>query len=109
MTLHEPSLGSGEESWEASSAELERRCRLGSEVTSLSHITSMEKCEHYFKLSSPIRYGIHSTIQTIPNLGSDKICFGKEIALFSKDILIKSVSKEMYNIIISTISVILNF
>uniref|UniRef100_A0A8C1X097 Oculocutaneous albinism II n=1 Tax=Cyprinus carpio TaxID=7962 RepID=A0A8C1X097_CYPCA len=55
MTLHEPSLGSGEESWEASSAELERRCRLGSEVTSLSHITSMEKCEHYFKLSSPIR------------------------------------------------------
>ncbi|XP_052455738.1 P protein-like [Carassius gibelio] len=55
MTLHEPSLGSGEESWEASSAELERRCRLGSEVASLSHITSMEKCEHYFKISSPIR------------------------------------------------------
>ncbi|XP_067314555.1 P protein isoform X1 [Pseudorasbora parva] len=55
MTLHEPSLGSGEESWEASSAELERRCRLGSEVTSLSHITSMEKCENYFKLSSPVR------------------------------------------------------
>ncbi|CAM4626119.1 unnamed protein product [Leuciscus chuanchicus] len=54
MALHEPSLGSGEESWEANSAELERRCRLGSEVTSLSHITSMEKCEHYFKLSSPI-------------------------------------------------------
>uniref|UniRef100_A0A673GIY0 P protein-like n=1 Tax=Sinocyclocheilus rhinocerous TaxID=307959 RepID=A0A673GIY0_9TELE len=60
MTLHESSLGSGEESWEASSAELERRCRLGSEVASLSHITSMDKCEHYFKLSSPIRYGIHT-------------------------------------------------
>ncbi|XP_051568705.1 P protein [Myxocyprinus asiaticus] len=56
MTLHDPSLGPGEESWEASSAELERRCRLGSEVTSLSHITSMEKSENYFKLSSPIRY-----------------------------------------------------
>uniref|UniRef100_A0A8C1ZEV4 Oculocutaneous albinism II n=1 Tax=Cyprinus carpio TaxID=7962 RepID=A0A8C1ZEV4_CYPCA len=61
MTLHEPSLGSGEESWEASSAELERRCRLGSEVTSLSHITSMEKCEHYFKLSSPIRHCLRTT------------------------------------------------
>ncbi|RXN08008.1 hypothetical protein ROHU_011694 [Labeo rohita] len=61
MTLHEPSLGSGEESWEASSAELERRCRLGSEVASLSHITSMEKCEHYFKLSSPIRYCLRTT------------------------------------------------
>nr|XP_021333029.1 P protein isoform X2 [Danio rerio] len=58
MTLHEPSLGSGEESWEASSAELERRCRLGSEVTSLSHITSPEKSENYFKLSFPIRYEI---------------------------------------------------
>lgn len=66
MTLHEPSLGSGEESWEANSAELERRCRLGSEVTSLSHITSMEKCEHYFKLSSPIRYCLRTaTIFTI--------------------------------------------
>uniref|UniRef100_A0A673N052 P protein-like n=1 Tax=Sinocyclocheilus rhinocerous TaxID=307959 RepID=A0A673N052_9TELE len=61
MTLHEPSLGSGEESWEASSAELERRCRLGSEVTSLSHITSIEKCEHYFKLSSPIRHCLRTT------------------------------------------------
>ncbi|XP_051997098.1 P protein [Xyrauchen texanus] len=56
MTLHDPNLGPGEESWEASSAELERRCRLGSEVTSLSHITSMEKYENYFRLSSPIRY-----------------------------------------------------
>ncbi|KTG35440.1 hypothetical protein cypCar_00004801 [Cyprinus carpio] len=63
MTLHEPSLGSGEESWEASSAELERRCRLGSEVTSLSHITSMEKCEHYFKLSSPISAPILISVQ----------------------------------------------
>ncbi|XP_059416114.1 P protein-like [Carassius carassius] len=61
MTLHEPSLGSGEESWEASSAELERRCRLGSEVASLSHITSMDKCEHYFKLSSPIRCCLRTT------------------------------------------------
>ncbi|KTF90693.1 hypothetical protein cypCar_00013584, partial [Cyprinus carpio] len=61
MTLHEPSLGSGEESWEASSAELERRCRLGSEVASLSHITSMDKCEHYFKLSPPIRYCLRTT------------------------------------------------
>ncbi|XP_056316143.1 P protein [Danio aesculapii] len=61
MTLHEPSLGSGEESWEASSAELERRCRLGSEVTSLSHITSPEKSENYFKLSFPIRYCLGMT------------------------------------------------
>jgi len=68
MTLHEPSLGSGEESWEANSAELERRCRLGSEVTSLSHTTSMEKCEHYFKLSSPIRYGVHTLM--LKGLGS---------------------------------------
>ncbi|XP_056606849.1 P protein [Triplophysa dalaica] len=61
-TLHDPGLGPGEESWEASSAELERRCRLGSEVTSLSHITSTEKCDNYFKLSSPIRYCLRTTI-----------------------------------------------
>uniref|UniRef100_A0A672Q5I5 OCA2 melanosomal transmembrane protein n=1 Tax=Sinocyclocheilus grahami TaxID=75366 RepID=A0A672Q5I5_SINGR len=75
MTLHESSLGSGEESWEASSAELERRCRLGSEVASLSHITSMDKCEHYFKLSSPIRYGIHTLPFKIWGYVSIFICF----------------------------------
>ncbi|XP_055069282.2 P protein [Misgurnus anguillicaudatus] len=69
MTLHDSSLGPGEESWEASSGELERRCRLGSEVTSLSHITSLEKSDQYFKLSSPIRFCLRtaklSTIFTI--------------------------------------------
>ncbi|TRY54633.1 hypothetical protein DNTS_001614 [Danionella cerebrum] len=61
MTLHETSMGSGEELWEDNSAELERRCRLGSEVTSLSHITSNEKCETYFKLSPSIRYCLRTT------------------------------------------------
>uniref|UniRef100_A0A4W4GS52 Citrate transporter-like domain-containing protein n=1 Tax=Electrophorus electricus TaxID=8005 RepID=A0A4W4GS52_ELEEL len=32
MTLHDSSFGPGEESWEGNSGELERRCRLGSEV-----------------------------------------------------------------------------
>uniref|UniRef100_A0A8C9RB47 OCA2 melanosomal transmembrane protein n=1 Tax=Scleropages formosus TaxID=113540 RepID=A0A8C9RB47_SCLFO len=34
-----------EESWDSSSTELEKRCRLGSEVTSLSHSTSTEKSD----------------------------------------------------------------
>uniref|UniRef100_A0AAR2K0E2 Citrate transporter-like domain-containing protein n=1 Tax=Pygocentrus nattereri TaxID=42514 RepID=A0AAR2K0E2_PYGNA len=42
MTLHDPSLGPGDELWD-NSAELERRCRLGSEVTSLSRSLSTEK------------------------------------------------------------------
>uniref|UniRef100_A0A3B4C8H3 Citrate transporter-like domain-containing protein n=1 Tax=Pygocentrus nattereri TaxID=42514 RepID=A0A3B4C8H3_PYGNA len=55
MTLHDPSLGPGDELWD-NSAELERRCRLGSEVTSLSRSLSTEKSEHNFKLSNNLRY-----------------------------------------------------
>ncbi|XP_026201875.1 P protein isoform X2 [Anabas testudineus] len=36
LTLHDPSFVGGEEPWDNSSLDLERRCRLGSEVTSLS-------------------------------------------------------------------------
>ncbi|XP_070817027.1 P protein [Chaetodon trifascialis] len=36
MTLHDPSFVGGEEPWDNSSLDLEKRCRLGSEVTSLS-------------------------------------------------------------------------
>ncbi|KAI4891984.1 hypothetical protein NFI96_034191, partial [Prochilodus magdalenae] len=60
MTLHDPSLGPGEELWD-NSAELERRCRLGSEVASLSRSLSTEKSEHNFKLSSNLRYCLRIT------------------------------------------------
>uniref|UniRef100_A0A3Q3JY01 Citrate transporter-like domain-containing protein n=1 Tax=Monopterus albus TaxID=43700 RepID=A0A3Q3JY01_MONAL len=36
LTLHDPSFAGGEEPWHSSSLDLDRRCRLGSEVTSLS-------------------------------------------------------------------------
>lgn len=36
LTLHDPSFVGGEEPWDNSSLDLERRYRLGSEVTSLS-------------------------------------------------------------------------
>ncbi|KAL4656857.1 P protein [Arapaima gigas] len=55
MTLYE-------ESWDSSSTELERRCRLGSEVTSLSHSSSTDKSDALdnlhlnFTLSSRLRY-----------------------------------------------------
>uniref|UniRef100_A0A8C9TT40 OCA2 melanosomal transmembrane protein n=1 Tax=Scleropages formosus TaxID=113540 RepID=A0A8C9TT40_SCLFO len=51
-----------EESWDSSSTELEKRCRLGSEVTSLSHSTSTEKSDPLdnlhlsFMLSNRLRY-----------------------------------------------------
>ncbi|MGH0174692.1 UNVERIFIED_CONTAM: hypothetical protein FKN15_000456 [Acipenser sinensis] len=45
MALHDPDCTDGEESWESSSGELEKRCRLGSEVTSLSRSTSSERCD----------------------------------------------------------------
>ena len=54
-------LGSGEEPWDCSATELERRCRLGSEVNSLSlsRSSNAEKgdaLEHLnFKLSSNVR------------------------------------------------------
>ncbi|XP_076870831.1 P protein isoform X2 [Brachyhypopomus gauderio] len=56
MTLHDSSFGPGEESWEENSAELERRCRLGSEVASLSRSVSIEKNERSFKCSSNLWY-----------------------------------------------------
>ncbi|XP_041128677.1 P protein-like isoform X2 [Polyodon spathula] len=62
MALHVPDYTDGEESWESSSAELEKRCRLGSEVTSLSRSTASERCDlldslHWnFTLSSSLRY-----------------------------------------------------
>ncbi|MGH0166751.1 UNVERIFIED_CONTAM: hypothetical protein FKN15_006612 [Acipenser sinensis] len=61
MALHDPDCTDGEESWESSSGELEKRCRLGSEVTSLSRSTSSERCDpldslHWnFTLSSSLR------------------------------------------------------
>ncbi|XP_069492703.1 P protein isoform X2 [Ambystoma mexicanum] len=45
MPLRKPDLGMDDESWDNSSAEFERRCRLGSEVGSLSRSASTEKCE----------------------------------------------------------------
>uniref|UniRef100_A0A4W4GRC5 Citrate transporter-like domain-containing protein n=1 Tax=Electrophorus electricus TaxID=8005 RepID=A0A4W4GRC5_ELEEL len=56
MTLHDSSFGPGEESWEGNSGELERRCRLGSEVASLSRSLSIEKNEHNSKFFSNIWY-----------------------------------------------------
>ncbi|XP_069060382.1 P protein [Pleurodeles waltl] len=44
-TLLKPQVSTDEESWENSSAEFEQRCRLGSEVDSLSRSASTEKCE----------------------------------------------------------------
>ncbi|XP_053491887.1 P protein isoform X1 [Ictalurus furcatus] len=55
MTLRDPGFSPGDESWDGSSAELERRCRLGSEVTSLSRSLSTDKTENNFKLSSNLR------------------------------------------------------
>ncbi|XP_066522409.1 P protein [Hoplias malabaricus] len=60
MTLHDPSLCPGDELWD-NSAELERRCRLGSEVASLSRSFSTEKNEHNFKFSSNLRYCLRIT------------------------------------------------
>ncbi|XP_066562187.1 P protein [Amia ocellicauda] len=62
MALHDPHVMTGAESWESSSAELEKRCRLGSEVTSLSRSTSTDKSDpldnlHFsFTLSNSLRY-----------------------------------------------------
>ena len=42
MTVHEPFVGV-EEPWDNGSLDIERRYRLGSEVTSLSHSNSSEK------------------------------------------------------------------
>ncbi|MCJ8729160.1 hypothetical protein PDJAM_G00102910 [Pangasius djambal] len=55
MTLRDPGFSSGDELWDGNSAELERRCRLGSEVTSLSRSLSTDKTENNFKLSSNLR------------------------------------------------------
>uniref|UniRef100_W5MNX6 OCA2 melanosomal transmembrane protein n=1 Tax=Lepisosteus oculatus TaxID=7918 RepID=W5MNX6_LEPOC len=62
MALHDPTFTNGDESWESSSAELEKRCHLGSEVTSLSRSTSTEKSDPLdnlnlnFTLSNSLRY-----------------------------------------------------
>ncbi|XP_060774388.1 P protein [Neoarius graeffei] len=55
MTLRDPDFGPGDELWDGNSVELERRCRLGSEVTSLSRSLSNDKSENNFKLSSNLR------------------------------------------------------
>eukprot|EP00064_Thunnus_orientalis_P012194 superscaffoldBa00001841_g12228 len=63
MTLHDPSFVGGEEPWDNSSLDLERRYRLGSEVTSLSltRSSSSEKSDPLdnlnlsFKLTSSMR------------------------------------------------------
>ncbi|XP_035264573.1 P protein [Anguilla rostrata] len=62
MTLHDSGFSMEEESWDGSSQELERRCRLGSEVASLSRSSSTDKYDPLdnlhlnFTLSSRIRY-----------------------------------------------------
>ncbi|XP_069378579.1 P protein [Paralichthys olivaceus] len=61
MTLHNPSFVGGEEPWDNSSLDLERRYRLGSEVTSLSlsRSSSSEKSDPLdninFRLTSSIK------------------------------------------------------
>ncbi|KAJ8407265.1 hypothetical protein AAFF_G00278390 [Aldrovandia affinis] len=72
MTRHDPSYCMEDECWDGSSMELERRCRLGSEVTSLSRSSSTEKCDPLdnlhlnFTLSGRIRYCLRiSKIATI--------------------------------------------
>ncbi|XP_047669005.1 P protein isoform X2 [Tachysurus fulvidraco] len=55
MTLRDTGFGPGDDLWDGNSAELERRCRLGSEVTSLSRSVSTDKTENNFKLSSNLR------------------------------------------------------
>ncbi|KAI5615994.1 P protein isoform X3, partial [Silurus asotus] len=55
MTLRDPGFSSRDEFWDGNSVELERRCRLGSEVTSLSRSVSTDKTENNFKLSSNLR------------------------------------------------------
>lgn len=63
MTLHDPSFIGGDEPWDSSSLDLERRYRLGSEVTSLSlsRSSSSEKSDPLdnlnlsFRLSSSMR------------------------------------------------------
>lgn len=64
LTLHDPSFVGGEEPWDNSSLDLERRCRLGSEVTSLSlsRSSSSDKSDPLdnlnlnFKLTSSMRW-----------------------------------------------------
>lgn len=63
MTLHDPSFVGGEEPWENSALDLERRYRLGSEVTSLSLSRSsssekndpLENLNLNFRLTSSIK------------------------------------------------------
>ncbi|XP_044056235.1 P protein [Siniperca chuatsi] len=61
MTLHDPSFVGGEEPWDNGSLDLERRYRLGSEVTSLSRSGSTEKNDPLdnlnlnFRLTSSMR------------------------------------------------------
>lgn len=43
MTIHDPSFVEGQEHWDNGSLDLEKRYRLGSEVTSLSRSSSSEK------------------------------------------------------------------
>uniref|UniRef100_A0A8D0CC19 OCA2 melanosomal transmembrane protein n=1 Tax=Scleropages formosus TaxID=113540 RepID=A0A8D0CC19_SCLFO len=63
LTLSITYMALYEESWDSSSTELEKRCRLGSEVTSLSHSTSTEKSDPLdnlhlsFMLSNRLRHG----------------------------------------------------
>lgn len=73
MTIHDPSFttGGGEEHWANGSLDLERRFRLGSEVTSLSRYSSSDKNDPldnlnlHFRLTNSMRCeqppaGIHS-------------------------------------------------
>ncbi|XP_035763486.1 P protein [Neolamprologus brichardi] len=58
MTLHDPSFVGGEEPWNNGSLDVERRYRLGSEVTSLSlsHSSSSEKYDPLDNLNLSFRF-----------------------------------------------------
>ncbi|XP_032382605.1 P protein [Etheostoma spectabile] len=56
MTLHDPSFVGGEEPWDHGSLDLERRYRLGSEVTSLSRSSSTEKSDPLENLNLSSRF-----------------------------------------------------
>ncbi|KAF7664120.1 hypothetical protein LDENG_00188630 [Lucifuga dentata] len=55
MSLHDPSFVGEDEPWDSSSLDLEKRFRLGSEVTSLSRSSSSEKNDPLDNLSLSFR------------------------------------------------------
>lgn len=65
MTLHDPSFVGPEEPWENGPLDLERRFRLGSEVTSLSRSSSSDKNDGLDNLSLGLR--LNSSVRSDPD------------------------------------------